>query len=100
MTRPPTLNAMNRGSGIGLITFGIVLVAVGAIMRFAVTAHASGFNIHKAGLILLWVGIGIFVVSLVLLALGGRRGSTTRTEVQKTPSGEQRTEQRDDWGTS
>jgi hypothetical protein len=91
---------MNRGAGTGLMVFGIVLVVVGAIMRFAVSAHASGFNIHKAGVILLLVGIGVFVVSLLVLALGGRSRSTTRTDVQATPSGQERTEERNDWSTS
>ena len=50
---------MNRGSGVGLRVFGIVLVTVGAILRFAVSAHASGFSIHTAGIILLLVGVGI-----------------------------------------
>lgn len=90
---------MNRGAGAGLMAFGIVLVVVGAIMRFAVSAHASGFNIHTAGFILLLVGIGVFVVSLLVLAFGGRSRSTTRTDVQATPSGQERTEQRSDWST-
>jgi len=74
-------------------------VVVGAIMKFAVTAHVSGFNIHKAGVILLWVGSGIFVVSLLIIVLGGRSRSTTRTDVRQTPSGQERTEQQDDWRT-
>jgi len=76
-----------------------VLVVVGAIMRYAVSAHASGFSVHKAGVILLLVGIGIVVVSLLIVALGGRSRSTTRTDVQATPSGQERTEQQDDWRT-
>jgi hypothetical protein len=91
---------MNRTSGIGLMVLGIVFVVVGAIMRFAVTAKTSGFNIHMAGVILLLVGIGVFVVSLLILALGGRSRSTMRTDVRETPSGQERTEQRDDWSTS
>jgi uncharacterized protein DUF6458 len=90
---------MNRSSGIGLLVLGIVLVVVGAIMRYAVTAKASGFSIHKAGVILLLVGIGVFVVSLIIIALGGRSRSTTRTDVRETPSGQERIEQRDDWST-
>ncbi|MDQ6730453.1 MAG: hypothetical protein M3022_09150 [Actinomycetota bacterium] len=35
----------------------IVLIAVGAILRFAVTAHISGFNVQTAGTVLLVVGI-------------------------------------------
>jgi uncharacterized membrane protein YidH (DUF202 family) len=90
---------MKTNSRIGLMTFGIVLVVVGAIMKFAITVHAHGFNIHVAGVILLWVGIGIVVLSLLILALGGRSRSTMRTDVRETPSGQQRTEQQDDWRT-
>jgi hypothetical protein len=90
---------MDRSSGIGLMGFGIVLVVVGAVMKFAITVHAHGFNIHVAGLILLWVGIAIFVLSLLLIALGGRSRSTTRTDVRETPSGEERIEQQDDYRT-
>jgi hypothetical protein len=82
------------------MVLGVVLVVVGAIMKFAVSAKTSGFNINKAGVILLLVGIGVFVVSLAILALGGRSRSTMRTDVRETPSGEARTEQRDDWSTS
>jgi uncharacterized membrane protein YidH (DUF202 family) len=91
---------MNRTSGIGLMAFGIVLVVVGAIMRFAVSAKTSGFDIHKTGVILLLVGVGVFVISLIVLALGNRSRSTTRTDVRETPSGQERTEQRDDYSTS
>ena len=91
---------MNRNSGMGLMAFGLVLVVVGAIMRFAISAHTSGFNIHKAGIILLFVGIGVFVISLLMLVFSGKSSSSTRTEVRETPSGQERTEQRDDWSTS
>jgi uncharacterized membrane protein YidH (DUF202 family) len=90
---------MNRNSGIGMTSFGFVLVVIGAILRFAVTVHTSGFNIHKVGDILLLVGILLVIVSIAIVAMGARRRSTTRTEVRETPSGQQRTEQRDDWGT-
>ena len=90
---------MDRNSGIGVLVFGIVLVIVGAIMKYAVTAQVSGFNISTAGVILLWVGIAISVVSLLIIVLGGRSRSTTRTDVRQTPSGQERTEQQDDWRT-
>ncbi len=90
---------MNRGAGMGLMGLGIVLVVVGAIMRYAVTAKTSGFDIHQAGVILLLVGIGVFILSLLIFALGGKSRSTTRTDVRETPSGQERTEQRDDWTT-
>ena len=90
---------MNRGAGTGLMALGIVLVVVGAIMRYAVTATTSGFNIHQAGVILLLVGIVVFVVSVLILALGGRSRTTTQTDIRQTPAGQQRTDQRDDWNT-
>ena len=82
------------------MAFGIVLVVVGAIMRFAVSAKTSGFDIHKTGVILLLVGVGVFVISLIVLALGNRSRTTTRTDVRQTPSGQERTEQQDDYSTS
>jgi uncharacterized membrane protein YidH (DUF202 family) len=90
--------AMNRNPGIGLTSFGIVLVVVGAILRFAVSVHTSGFNIHKVGDILLLAGILLVILSVLVIVMGARSRSTTRTEVRETPSGQQRTEQRDDWG--
>jgi uncharacterized membrane protein YidH (DUF202 family) len=80
------------------MSFGFVLVVVGAILRFAVSVHTSGFNIHKVGDILLLVGIILVIVSIAVIVLGARTRSTTRTEFRDTPSGQQRTERRDDWG--
>ncbi len=82
------------------MALGIVLVIVGAILTFAVSAKTSGFDLHKTGLILLFVGIGVFVVSLVIFVVGGRSRSTTRTDVRETPSGQERTQQKDDWSTN
>ena len=87
---------MNRNTGISLMTFGIVLVVAGAIMRFAVSARASGFNIHTAGIIMLLVGIGVVVLSLLVLALGGKSRDTMQPEVPKTPAGEMRAEREDE----
>jgi membrane-bound ClpP family serine protease len=89
---------MSRGSGTGLLVFGVVLGVIGAIMRFAVKVHTSGFNIHMAGVILLIVGIGLAVVGVLLVAIGGRSRSMTQESVQATPTGEVRTEERTDTG--
>jgi uncharacterized membrane protein YeaQ/YmgE (transglycosylase-associated protein family) len=89
---------MSRESGMGLLVLGIVLGIVGAIMRYAVSVHTTGFNIHMAGVILLVVGIGAAVVGLVLLTLGGRSRSVTQESVQSTPTGQVRTEERSDSG--
>jgi membrane-bound ClpP family serine protease len=90
--------AMNRSSGIGLTSFGMVLVVVGAILRFATSVQTSGFNIDKVGDIFLLVGILMVILSRVIIALGSRRRVVTHTEVLATPTGQQRTDQRDDWG--
>ena len=42
---------MQRTTGTGFIGFGLVLIVVGAILKFAVTADANGFDIEAAGLI-------------------------------------------------
>ena len=78
--------------------FAFVLIIVGAIMRFAITVTTSGFNIHKIGDILLIVGIILALLSLAMLILGSRRRVTTRTDVRGTPGGEQRVQEREDWG--
>ncbi|MDQ6783366.1 MAG: hypothetical protein M3063_07985 [Actinomycetota bacterium] len=43
----------------------LFLIAVGAILDFAVTATAKGFNINRIGLILMIVGIIGLVLSLL-----------------------------------
>ena len=43
----------------------LLLIAVGAIMRFAVTATASGFSIHTAGVILMVLGAVGLLIGLV-----------------------------------
>ena len=44
----------------------IFLIAVGAILRWAVSWHVSGFNVQLAGLIILLVGILGLLITLVL----------------------------------
>ncbi len=56
--------------GIGTSIF---LIAVGAIMRYAVTVTASGFSIHTAGMILMIIGVVGLVVSLLWMATLSRR---------------------------
>ncbi len=51
-----------RGMTIGS---SIVLIAIGAILKFAVTAHVTGFNLQTAGTVLLVVG----AIGLVLAVL-------------------------------
>ena len=63
----------------------LVIFAVGAIMRFAVTVTTSGFNIHTIGIILMIVGAVGFLISLAFWGswggFGGGTGERRRTMV-------------------
>jgi heme/copper-type cytochrome/quinol oxidase subunit 2 len=43
----------------------IVLIAAGAILKYAVTAHVSGIDIQTVGVILMLVGILALILSLL-----------------------------------
>jgi Domain of unknown function (DUF6458) len=45
----------------------LFIIAVGAILKYAVTAHVAGVNVHTAGLILMIVGIVGLLIGLFLL---------------------------------
>jgi hypothetical protein len=53
-----------------MIEGGLLLVAVGAILRFAVTAEVAGVSVPTVGLILLIVGGAGVVIGLVLRVSG------------------------------
>ena len=50
--------------GSGGIGFGIFLVAVGAILRYAVTAEVAGIDLGVVGVILMVAGAVLFLLSL------------------------------------
>ena len=50
--------------GYGGIGFGIFLVALGAILRYAVTAEVAGIDIGTVGVILMVAGAVLFLLSL------------------------------------
>ena len=53
----------------------IVLIAVGAILRFAVSVTTTGFNLHTIGVILMIVGaIGLVLSMLFWSSWGGGMG--------------------------
>ena len=64
--------------GIGTSIF---LIAVGAILFFAVNADVSGLEISTVGLILMLVGALGLVISLFFLG-SMRRGPTDRTVIR------------------
>jgi hypothetical protein len=77
--------------GIGISVF---IGAVGAIMRYAVTATTEGLDIHMAGVILMFVGAAGVLLSLLFwtsFSPWGRRGQTadSRTVETRTDNGRQ-----------
>jgi beta-lactamase regulating signal transducer with metallopeptidase domain len=64
--------------GIGTSLF---LIAVGAILKFAVDASVSGIEIATVGVILMVVGVVGLLISLFLLA-SARRAPVERTVVR------------------
>ena len=48
----------------------LFLIAVGAILKYAVTAHVAGVDIHTVGVILMVVGAVGLVLGLYLLSRG------------------------------
>jgi hypothetical protein len=64
--------------GIGTSIF---LIAVGAILRFAVTASLSGIELATVGVILMVVGIVGLLISLLVLMQADRRPPVARERV-------------------
>jgi Domain of unknown function (DUF6458) len=57
----------------------LFLIAVGAILKWAVNKHVDGINLHVVGLILLVIGILWFVVEIGFWASRRRTTVVTRT---------------------
>jgi hypothetical protein len=64
--------------GIGTSIF---LIALGAILKFAVTASVSGVDLATVGVILMVVGIVGLLISLPVLMQAGRRTPVARERV-------------------
>ena len=76
------------GTGVSLI-----LIAVGAVLTWAVHVTTSGFNVHTVGVILLVVGIVGFVLSLIFWSSWAGPGylGRRRTVTDAGPVGSRRT---------
>ena len=69
------------------IVVSMLLIAVGAVMRFAVTVKGHGFNVHTTGIILIVIGVVSAILSIVYWASWGgfrRGGAARRTTVVST----------------
>jgi hypothetical protein len=54
------------------------LIAVGAILRFAVSVTTTGFNIHTIGVILMVIGVVGLVISTLFWSSWGGFGGYAR----------------------
>jgi hypothetical protein len=56
----------------------LLLIAVGAILRFAVNVSTTGFNIHTVGVILMIIGVVGAILSLLWMTMWDRRERVVR----------------------
>ena len=70
------LPGAGRGAAMSLGA-SLFLIAVGAILRFAVTADLAGIDIQTVGTILMVIGALGFAISLWLYLAARRRGDYT-----------------------
>jgi hypothetical protein len=61
----------------------IVLIAVGAILKWAVTAHVSGFNVQTAGTVLFVLGIVGLFLAILYTFVWSRQRTPARTYVAR-----------------
>lgn len=61
----------------GIVT-SMLMIAVGAIMRFAVTVKGNGFDVHTTGVVLMVVGIVGALFSIAYWASWGGFGGPAR----------------------
>ncbi len=62
--------------GVGV---SILLIAIGAILKFAVSVSGHGFNIQTIGVILIIVGVIGLLLSLIFFGMGSWGGMRSRS---------------------
>jgi len=65
------------------ISVSVFLIAVGAILAFAVTATVSGVDLVAVGWILMGVGALGLVLSIIFWSTWGGVGTTRRTVIER-----------------
>jgi hypothetical protein len=73
--------------GLGVSLF---LIAIGAVLAFAVNVTTSGVDINTVGYILLVVGIVGALISLMFWSTWGGFGGSRRTVVEDAPASRRR----------
>jgi hypothetical protein len=63
----------------------LLLIAAGAILKWAVTAHLNGFDIQTAGTVLLVIGIVALPLALLYTFWRSPRGGVEERRVVREP---------------
>ena len=61
----------------------LVLIAIGAVLRFAVSVSPHGFSVHTIGVILMIVGIIGLLISLLWVTIWRDRRATRTGYVER-----------------
>ena len=78
------------------IGLGIFLIAVGAILTFAVNVAVEWIDLDLIGWILMGAGLAVVIIGIVLLTRKRRSVTTTRTGVDPATGTRYNTAERDD----
>lgn len=78
------------------IGLGIFLIAVGAILTFAVNVAVDVVNLDLIGWILMAAGLVVVIIGLVLMTRKRRTVATSRVDVDPATGSRVRTAERDD----
>jgi Domain of unknown function (DUF6458) len=73
--------------GYGALGFSIFLVALGAILRYAVTAEVASIDIGTVGVILMIAGVVLFLLALFFMLTGRSAQGGPPTQPPPPPPG-------------
>lgn len=77
---------------------GILLVVIGAVLRFALTVQLSWIDLNLVGTILMGAGVVVFILGMILTFRRRRSTTTRRTSVGPNENVVRRTDRTDDTG--
>ncbi len=80
----PGVSSSRKGLNIMGISTSLVLIAVGAILKWAVTASTSGINLNTVGVVLMVVGAVGLVLSFIFWSSWGGFGSRRRRDDRRS----------------
>lgn len=62
------------------IAAALILIAIGAVLKFAITADLNGVNLGMIGVILMIIGAVGFVIALIMMFTRRRTDVVSRTD--------------------